>query len=411
MKHRLARGRGGVIGLIVYFGLLLAGFEIYHVASMHAPRQSALAHQHADALVRLEQRLGILVEPRVQRFALHHPHPSILPYLLDNAAIRFEAQLIYAGGQMPWLASMLLWLLLFRPQYIKRMCVLAIVGSLAGILIAAFYPVAPPRFTLAGSPYHVEDVSAMLVSEQALVQHGGFNPYAAMPSLHVVWALIAALGLWVGTARWELRVLSCLFPTSIVAAVIITGNHYILDCLASVLLLAGLLLCYRIWTWLCRARRDHVVGVDAAPATNPSGGPERRRRPNLRPLDCPVLLCAITGAALIPSVNLLQRALGLLLLAAGAFAPPVALKRIRAGTIPYDSTPTLEWWSGFLLVVGATTLGADDVRTLEIGSLCWTIAALLPLLARMRGRPHAARETRRTEVGMAATYAPPNGSG
>ena len=398
------------MGLIVYFGLLLASFEIYHVASLRAPRRTTLAHQHADALVRLEQRLGILIEPRLQQFALHHARPSLLPYLLDNTAARFEATLVYSGGQMPWLASMLLWLLLFRPQYIKRVCVLAIIGTLVGILVAAFYPVAPPRFALAGPPYHIEDVSAMLVSEQALVRHGGFNPYAAVPSLHVLWALIAALGLWVSTPRWELRVLSCLFPTSIVAAVIITGNHYILDCLASVVLLTGLLLCYWSWLWLCRARRAPVVRGDAAP-TKRLGGPERRQRPSLRPLDCPVLLCAITGAALIPSVNPLQRVLGMLLLVAGALAPAVALKRIRAGTVPHESTPTLEWWSGFLLLAGATTLGANDVLAQEIGSLCWTVAAFLPLLARMRGQPLTARETRRTEVGLAATHVPPSGSG
>ena len=411
MKHRLSRGRGGIVGLIVYFGLLLAGFEVYHVASMRAPRRTTLAHQHADALVRLEQRLGILVEPRLQQLALHHAHPSLLPYLLDNAAVRFEANLVYSGGQMPWLASMLLWLLLFRPQYVKRVCILAIVGSLLGILIAAFYPVAPPRFVLDGPPYHIEDVSAMLVSEQALVRYGGFNPYAAMPSLHVLWALIAALGLWVSTPRWDLRLLSCLFPTSIIAAVIITGNHYILDCLASMLLLIGLLLCY--WLWLClrRARHAAEVRADASPAVDRLGGLERRRRPNLRPLDCPVLLCAITGAALITAMNPLQRVLGMLLLVAGAFAPPVTLKRIRAGTVPHESTPTLEWCSGFLLVAGATTLGANDERVLETGSLCWAIAALLPLLARMRGRSLLGPEPGRRLVGSVPTFASPDGSG
>ena len=401
--------RNGLVRAMTHVLVLIGGYELYRGISIRAPHRPALAHAHAGALIAMERRLGIAIEPRLQHAALHDAWPGNTG-LLTGTSVRHLVTLVYAGSQLQWLAAMLLWLYLFQRPHFASMRNLVLATTLLTVTFATLYPVAPPRFALAGPPYHIEDVSAMLVSEQALVRHGGFNPYAAVPSLHVLWALIAALGLWVSTPRWDLRVLSCLFPASIIAAVIITGNHYVLDCLASVLLLTGLLLCYWSWLWLCRARRAPVVRGDAAP-TERLGGPERRQRPNLRPLDCPVLLCAITGAALIPSVNPLQRVLGMLLLVAGALAPAVALKRIRAGTVPHESTPTLEWWSGFLLLAGATTLGANDVLAQEIGSLCWTVAALLPLLARMRGQPLTARETRRTEVGLAATHVPPSGSG
>jgi hypothetical protein len=76
--------------------------------------------------------------------------------------------------------------------------------------------------------------------------------------------------------------------------------------------------------------------------------------------------------------------LGLLLIISGALAAPVALRRIKGGVTLRDATPTAEWFSGFLLVAGATTLGASDMLARSAGSLCWVAAALLPLLAHLR---------------------------
>ena len=60
------------------------------------------------------------------------------------------------------------------------------------------------------------------------------NQYAAMPSLHVGWDLLAGVAIFTSTTIVAVRVLACLMPVLMVWAVIATGNHYLLDVVAGI---------------------------------------------------------------------------------------------------------------------------------------------------------------------------------
>jgi hypothetical protein len=67
------------------------------------------------------------------------------------------------------------------------------------------------------------------------------NQFAAMPSLHVGWAaLIAIAMITVTRSRW--RWLWVLHPVTTFAVVVLTANHYWLDGLVALVLLACCLL-------------------------------------------------------------------------------------------------------------------------------------------------------------------------
>jgi membrane-associated phospholipid phosphatase len=67
------------------------------------------------------------------------------------------------------------------------------------------------------------------------------NQYAAMPSLHVGWALVLAIVLIAATrTRW--RWLWLAHPILTASVVVLTGNHYWLDILVAIDLLALVLL-------------------------------------------------------------------------------------------------------------------------------------------------------------------------
>src|SRR6185312_10593712 len=69
------------------------------------------------------------------------------------------------------------------------------------------------------------------------------NLYAAVPSLHMAWALWVAIALWSITTRWWLRLLEALHPLATAVTVLATGNHYTIDLLAGIALTgAGYLL-------------------------------------------------------------------------------------------------------------------------------------------------------------------------
>ena len=63
--------------------------------------------------------------------------------------------------------------------------------------------------------------------------HGiSYNPYAAMPSMHVGWSLIVAAGAFRAVRSPWLRGAAVAHPLLMTAATVATGNHYVLDCAA-----------------------------------------------------------------------------------------------------------------------------------------------------------------------------------
>src|SRR5690606_22406795 len=82
------------------------------------------------------------------------------------------------------------------------------------------------------------------------------NPYAALPSLHVGWALLVGLGLFMATKKLWLRVIACAIAPAMLAATVITGNHYIVDGIFGSILCA---IAFLIALWL----HGHWPEIDA----------------------------------------------------------------------------------------------------------------------------------------------------
>ena len=98
----------------------------------------------------------------------------------------------------------------------------------SALLVYWLYPVAPPRLTVSG-------LTDTLVTNDILgarhVHEGVVNLYAAMPSLHVAWALwCAAAIVFSFRSRW--RYLAWLYPMWTTFVIVATANHYLLDALA-----------------------------------------------------------------------------------------------------------------------------------------------------------------------------------
>src|SRR5690606_29237783 len=96
-------------------------------------------------------------------------------------------------------------------------------GAIALIFFVLF-PVAPPRLATFGIVDTLNMTVPMKYDDSPLV-----NPYAALPSLHVGWALLLSLGLFISTRHLLLRGIACLLAPAMLAATVITGNHYIID--------------------------------------------------------------------------------------------------------------------------------------------------------------------------------------
>jgi membrane-associated phospholipid phosphatase len=105
-----------------------------------------------------------------------------------------------------------------------------LITTALSVIIYNVFPVAPPRLATGlryhGHPFHFIDT--VFVGKGVDLS---FDRYAAMPSLHVAWATIVGLGVAWLARPILLRLLGLVYPFMMGVAVIVTGNHYIADCL------------------------------------------------------------------------------------------------------------------------------------------------------------------------------------
>ncbi|HEY3736206.1 MAG TPA: phosphatase PAP2 family protein [Jatrophihabitans sp.] len=112
-----------------------------------------------------------------------------------------------------------------------------IASTVLGLIGYITVPTAPPRL-LPGSGFH-DTLAAVHQygwwgSEASVPRgFGGLaDSFAAMPSLHVGWALWVGVLLWRFARRGWVRVLGVLYPVATTFVVMATGNHYLFDALA-----------------------------------------------------------------------------------------------------------------------------------------------------------------------------------
>jgi hypothetical protein len=199
--------------------LLLVGlaFLLYFVVRANVIDRPDLAVDNARTLVDIEQALGIYSEAAWQEAILD-----------DRGLVRFF-NFVYFWLDFPLIAGVGL-LLYFRRrrQYTFTRDAMLFSGALALVCYATF-PVAPPRL-LPGSGI-IDTLQALdNLSYQAQSTEFFVNPYAAMPSLHVGWAFLVSIGVVLAfPGNRVVLVLAILHPIAQWASTVFTGNHYFID--------------------------------------------------------------------------------------------------------------------------------------------------------------------------------------
>jgi membrane-associated phospholipid phosphatase len=207
--------------------LFLAAYVIYDLARWLAAGELGPATRNAHAIVDFERGSGIFVERSVQQAC----DGAVVSWLLAN---------VYLAAQLVVLPGSLLVLYRWSPAIYRRLRDTILATWMLAIPIYAAYPVAPPR--LAGIGLHDS------VGAQAGVALTGrstmfFNPLAAVPSLHCGFAFAIGVACAAAARRPVLRALALAWGPLVSLAVVATGNHYLFDIAAGLLVsLAGYLI-------------------------------------------------------------------------------------------------------------------------------------------------------------------------
>jgi hypothetical protein len=233
----LPNGWLDVLRQVLLFGLAYLAYRV--VRGMVEGRAGA-AFQHARDLIQFERTLHLFVEPSVQAWA------SGSHVLMDSASW------LYVNAQTSVTVAALIYLYLRHNRsfyFVRNMFMIAMVIALVGYTV---FPTAPPRFMPEwGFIDSVSDFTGVHVSHASSSMSALLNPYAAVPSMHVAFALMIGWPLAMLSRRSFVRVAWVLYPFLMAFVIVATANHFILDALLGALTAAVSAYGAR---WLARAR-------------------------------------------------------------------------------------------------------------------------------------------------------------
>ena len=203
--------------LLVIFG--------YDAVNNLAAKRALSAVGHGRDILRFEQGIGLDPERALNRWlAVHRSLGTFANYFYDNAHFVITFGLLAA-----------LWW--WRPERYRYLRDALFAVNVVGLIVFWALPVAPPRLIGLG---FVDTVDAFRTvgSFHSGALAADANQFAAMPSLHLgyaIWSTLAILALVRGRRGWAAAVcrwVAWAYPVLVALTVMATANHYLADAVA-----------------------------------------------------------------------------------------------------------------------------------------------------------------------------------
>jgi hypothetical protein len=199
---------------LLMFGVAYAGYEIVRgLVGVTADKP----FRDATRIIDFERTLHVFVEPNIQSWVMSHAH-----WLLD------VSDWTYLNAHFELTVGALAFVYLRRNDsfyFVRNMFMIAMLIALVGYSV---FPTAPPRLMPRwGFTDSIQQFTGLTVEHG--VSGALLNVYAAVPSMHVCFALMIGLPMSRLVRHRLARVLWRVYPVLITFVVIATGNHYFTD--------------------------------------------------------------------------------------------------------------------------------------------------------------------------------------
>jgi hypothetical protein len=198
--------------------LFCGAYWVYRLVRGQVFDQSAAAFANARSIVDLQRTLHVFVEPDIQRWAI------------GTGWVEDVGSWMYLNTHFVVTTVTLAFIYLLRNEHfywVRNMFMVAMTLALIGYVV---FPTAPPRmFEGLGFTDSVSEFTG--VSSDSEV-NALFNPYAAVPSMHVGFALMLAIPMVRMTRRRWAKALWIAYPPVVTLVVVVTANHWIFDAAA-----------------------------------------------------------------------------------------------------------------------------------------------------------------------------------
>ncbi|WP_296605396.1 phosphatase PAP2 family protein [Nocardioides sp.] len=197
-------------------------FGVYKLGRALVADERSQAFFHAELVRRVEE-------------LMHLPSEAAIQASVHSEGLLRLANVYYTGVHFPLMAAFLVWGFARRPLAEYRWARdLLIIQTGAALVVHIVFPLAPPRmFPQWG---FVDTMAVYGPSAYDGASGAMANQLAAMPSLHVGWAVLIAYVVARTGPRW-LAAIAAAHAAVTVAVVIVTANHWWVDAVVGVALL------------------------------------------------------------------------------------------------------------------------------------------------------------------------------
>jgi hypothetical protein len=215
----------GWLDAIRQLALFAGAYYLYRIVRGLVDGQAGLAFENARNLVDFERSVGLFFEPGLQAWAR------------GQEWILVWANWMYVNSHFVITTTFLIWLYIARNYafyYVRNMFLVAMSLALAGYVV---YPTAPPRFL---PEWGFTDTVANFVGQGASNSASAlYNPFAAVPSMHVAFALMIAVPATMLVRNRLLKVFWAIYPALVTFVVMATANHFWMDAALGALVAAA----------------------------------------------------------------------------------------------------------------------------------------------------------------------------
>jgi membrane-associated phospholipid phosphatase len=212
----LPKGWPDLVRQIVLF---CGAYWLYRLVRGFTDGRAGEAFENAREVIRLEQHLGLFIEPAI------HTWTEGQRWLIDFTSW------MYVNSHFVVTTFTLAFIYLRRNQsfyFIRNMFMVAM--GIALVLYAA-YPTAPPRFMPEwGFQDSVAEFTGLTSSNSSA--DALYNPFAAVPSMHVAFALMLGIPMAAMARHRLVKWLWYAYPLLVTFVVVATANHWWFDAAA-----------------------------------------------------------------------------------------------------------------------------------------------------------------------------------
>lgn len=196
--------------------LFAAAYGAYQLVRGLVHGNEPLALANAWHIVHLERAVGAFFEPGLQQALLDHR------WLIDFA------NFMYLNSHFLLTTSFLVWLYTRHNvhfYFVRNMFLVAMGLALVGY---GLFPTAPPR--VLPQLGFTDTVSAIAhVNDNSSISSVFVNPYAAVPSMHIAFALMIAVPGTLLSRSLAARLWWSAYPMLVLFVIVVTANHFWFD--------------------------------------------------------------------------------------------------------------------------------------------------------------------------------------